>query len=34
MASPEGAAVAADVPNYATGGATILHYPLLDGRAP
>ncbi len=28
LRSPEGKAVAADVPNYASGGATILHYPL------
>ncbi|GAA4431145.1 EthD family reductase [Georgenia halophila] len=26
MASPEGQAVGADVPNYATGGAVVLHY--------
>lgn len=28
LASPAGAAVQNDVPNYATGGAIILHYPL------
>ena len=28
LASPAGAAVQADVPNYATGGAIVLHYPL------
>lgn len=26
MTSPQGQAVAADVPNYATGGAQIIHY--------
>jgi uncharacterized protein (TIGR02118 family) len=26
LRSPEGKAVAADVPNYATGGVTMLHY--------
>jgi uncharacterized protein (TIGR02118 family) len=26
LQSPEGRAVAADVPNYATGGVTMLHY--------
>lgn len=25
-ASPEGQATAADVPNYATGGASLVHY--------
>lgn len=33
MRSPEGAAVAADVPNYATGGVQILHYPIPAGEA-
>lgn len=28
MASPAGRAVEADVPNYATGGATVLNYPV------
>jgi uncharacterized protein (TIGR02118 family) len=28
LGSPEGRAVQADVPNYATGGATVLHYPV------
>jgi uncharacterized protein (TIGR02118 family) len=28
FASPEGKATAADVPNYATGGVTILHHPI------
>ena len=28
LGSPEGRAVAADVPNYATGGAIVLHYPV------
>ncbi|GAA5154404.1 MULTISPECIES: EthD family reductase [Amycolatopsis] len=28
MASPEGQAVQADVPNYATGGAVVLDYPV------
>jgi hypothetical protein len=23
--------VAADVPNYATGGAVVIHYPVQDG---
>ncbi|BCW35922.1 ethyl tert-butyl ether degradation protein EthD [Arthrobacter sp. StoSoilA2] len=31
MASPEGQAVAADVPNYATGGALVLDYGLSGG---
>ncbi len=31
MASPEGRAVAADVPNYATGGAVLLDYPAHEG---
>jgi uncharacterized protein (TIGR02118 family) len=30
MASPEGQAVTADVPKYATGGAIILHHELLS----
>jgi uncharacterized protein (TIGR02118 family) len=28
FASPEGKATAADVPNYATGGVTLLNYPV------
>jgi uncharacterized protein (TIGR02118 family) len=28
MRTPEGKAVGADVPNYASGGAVILHYPI------
>lgn len=28
LTSPEGQATAADVPNYATGGVTMLHYPI------
>ena len=28
LASPEGRAATADVPNYATGGATALNYPV------
>ncbi|GHG02792.1 MULTISPECIES: EthD family reductase [Amycolatopsis] len=28
LGSEEGKAVAADVPNYATGGAELIHYPL------
>lgn len=28
LASPEGRAVEADVPNYATGGATVLAFPV------
>jgi hypothetical protein len=28
LASPEGQAVVADIPNYATGGAVILNYPF------
>jgi uncharacterized protein (TIGR02118 family) len=31
MASPEGQAVRADVPNYATGGAVVLNYELRAG---
>ncbi|MCC4248364.1 MULTISPECIES: EthD family reductase [Microbacterium] len=39
MASPEGRAVEADVPNYATGGAVVMGVPLIavtpaDGRPP
>jgi uncharacterized protein (TIGR02118 family) len=30
LASPEGAAVGADVPNYATGGAHILSYESIE----
>lgn len=30
-ASPQGQRVAADVVNYATGGAVIIHYPVQDG---
>ncbi|MEX5237619.1 EthD family reductase [Kocuria arenosa] len=30
LASDAGAAVQNDVPNYATGGAIVLHYPLAD----
>lgn len=30
MASPEGQAVVADIPNYATGGVVILNYPVHD----
>lgn len=30
MASPEGAAVAADVGNYATGGAVVVDYPVTE----
>lgn len=29
LSSPEGRAVQADVPNYATGGATVFSYPVL-----
>jgi uncharacterized protein (TIGR02118 family) len=29
--SPQGRQVAADVANYATGGAIVLHYPVQDG---
>ncbi|MER5310557.1 EthD family reductase [Streptomyces sp. NPDC002773] len=29
--SPHGERLAADVANYATGGAVIIHYPVLDG---
>ena len=31
MQSPEGTAAAADVPNFATGGATMSHYDLDEG---
>jgi uncharacterized protein (TIGR02118 family) len=31
MQSPQGAAVAADVPNYASGGAITLTYPVTSG---
>ncbi|KAA9150852.1 EthD family reductase [Amycolatopsis acidicola] len=31
MSSPEGKAVAADVPNYASGGAQILHFAPIEG---
>jgi uncharacterized protein (TIGR02118 family) len=30
LQSPEGQATAGDVPNYATGGVTLVHYPLPD----
>ncbi|WP_406089467.1 EthD family reductase [Streptomyces sp. NBC_01013] len=30
-ASPHGRRVAADVANYATGGAVVIHYPVQDG---
>jgi uncharacterized protein (TIGR02118 family) len=33
MASPEGKAVADDVPNYATGGAVVLDYAIAAGGA-
>jgi uncharacterized protein (TIGR02118 family) len=32
LGSPEGEATAADVPNYATGGAVLLRYDLRDGE--
>ena len=32
MASPEGQAVLADIPNYATGGVVILNYPVQEAR--
>lgn len=32
LGSPEGQAVSADVPNYATGGAQILHFAPVEGR--
>ena len=31
--SPEGREVSADVANYATGGAVVIHYPVQDGIA-
>lgn len=31
LGSPEGQAVAADVPNYASGGAVVLNYPVTAG---
>lgn len=31
MSSPEGLAVAADVPNYATGGAVVIDYSVTGG---
>lgn len=34
MASPEGQAVTADVPNYATGGATVIDYAVTGGEKP
>ena len=30
-ASPQGQQVAADVANYATGGAVVIHYPVQNG---
>ena len=30
-ASPQGRQVTADVANYATGGAIVIHYPVRDG---
>jgi uncharacterized protein (TIGR02118 family) len=30
--SPQGLAVSADVANYATGGAVVIHYPVRSGR--
>lgn len=30
LSSPEGAAVQADVPKYATGGAAIFNYPVTE----
>lgn len=32
MSSPEGQAVTADVPNYATGGATVIDYTISGGE--
>lgn len=32
MSSPEGQAVTADVPNYATGGATVIDYAISGGE--
>ncbi|MBL3700993.1 EthD family reductase [Leucobacter luti] len=34
MASPEGRAVEADVPNYASGGATVLTFPTTSVPVP
>ncbi|EOD67541.1 EthD family reductase [Amycolatopsis vancoresmycina] len=31
--SPQGRRVSADVANYATGGAVVLHYPVQEGKA-
>lgn len=31
MGSDQGRKVTADVPNYATGGAVIVHYPVTEG---
>ena len=31
MASPQGQQVVDDVPNYATRGAIVIHYPVQDG---
>jgi uncharacterized protein (TIGR02118 family) len=31
LASPEGQAIGADVPNYATGGAVMLRYDMREG---
>lgn len=31
LGSPEGRAVSADVPNYATGGAQVVHYAPIPG---
>jgi hypothetical protein len=31
QASPHGQRLAADVANYATGGAVVIHYPVRDG---
>ncbi|MGX9882430.1 EthD family reductase [Streptomyces sp. NPDC002276] len=30
--SPQGQRVTADFANYATGGAVVIHYPVLDGN--
>ena len=32
MSSPQGQAVTADVPNYATGGATVIDYAISGGE--
>ena len=32
LASPEGQATAADVPNYATGGAVLLRFDVREGE--